>query len=497
MRGERATLGKSLLDVQRELRIKASYIAAIENSDPSAFDTPGFIAGYVRSYARYLGMDPDDTFSVFCAESGFETAHGMSDAASSRKKIEATTAIGPVARDPFSQPVLPFAPSSDSLLSRIEPGAIGSTLVLVMLLGGLGYGGYTILQEVQRVQLAPVDQTPVVLSDLDPLVTTVQPAEPSDASQDVADGGAGVFTPPTSVEAFDRLYRPQALDVPVLVARDAPISTLDPNSVGAFASLTQADLPAIDRVPAEIVPASSAARLPDDAVTLIAARPAWVRVRGNDRSVIFEKVMNAGETWTVPAVQSDALLNVGESGALYLAVNGRTVGPVGPTGTVTSDLSLDGPTLAAALQPADIAADSDLTRVLAAFGTQGEQPRIGNPKILEDSAPGVMLVAVRPAWIRVRAADGSVIFEKTLNAGDTYQVPATEEPPTMRVGESGAIYFAMNGRTYGPAGPRGAVTSNLALSVDSLASTYSVASVAADSDLARVVAELELPVVID
>ena len=44
MRGERATMGKSLLDVQRELRIKASYIAAIENSDPSAFDTPGFIA---------------------------------------------------------------------------------------------------------------------------------------------------------------------------------------------------------------------------------------------------------------------------------------------------------------------------------------------------------------------------------------------------------------------------------------------------------------------
>ena len=49
MRGERATLGKSLLDVQRELRIKASYIAAIENADPDAFDTPGFIAGYVRS----------------------------------------------------------------------------------------------------------------------------------------------------------------------------------------------------------------------------------------------------------------------------------------------------------------------------------------------------------------------------------------------------------------------------------------------------------------
>jgi len=52
LRGERATIGKSLLEVQRELRISATYIAAIEDCDPSAFDTPGFIAGYVRSYAR-------------------------------------------------------------------------------------------------------------------------------------------------------------------------------------------------------------------------------------------------------------------------------------------------------------------------------------------------------------------------------------------------------------------------------------------------------------
>ena len=86
MRGERATLGKSLLDVQRELRIKASYIAAIENADPEAFDTPGFIAGYVRSYARYLNMDPDKAFAAFCAESGFAVAHGMSSKASVVKK---------------------------------------------------------------------------------------------------------------------------------------------------------------------------------------------------------------------------------------------------------------------------------------------------------------------------------------------------------------------------------------------------------------------------
>ena len=87
MRGERATLGKSLLDVQRDLKIKASYIAAIENADISAFDSPGFIAGFVRSYARYLGMDPDHAFERFCREANFEVAHGMSAAASSTAKV--------------------------------------------------------------------------------------------------------------------------------------------------------------------------------------------------------------------------------------------------------------------------------------------------------------------------------------------------------------------------------------------------------------------------
>jgi cytoskeletal protein RodZ len=76
MRGERATLGKSLLDVERELRIRATYIAAIENGDIDAFQSAGFIAGYVRSYARYLGMDTERTFQRFCEETGFRGVHG-------------------------------------------------------------------------------------------------------------------------------------------------------------------------------------------------------------------------------------------------------------------------------------------------------------------------------------------------------------------------------------------------------------------------------------
>ena len=371
MRGERATMGKSLLDVQRELRIKASYIAAIENCDPSAFDTPGFIAGYVRSYARYLNMDPDRAFAQFCAESGFSTAHGMSAEASSIKKSDLPRQL-PADRDPFAQPATPFVPAGEALFSRIEPGAIGSVLVLVVLIGSIGFGGWTVLNKVQQVQVVPVENTPDVLSDLDPLQAAQRPAG--------KDGEEFAAAP----EALDRLYRPQALDVPVLVARDAPISTLDPDTVGVFSAPARPEGP--------VVP------VPD---------------------------------------RSDAI-------------------------------------------------------ALALAEAQGQEPDAALPQVVEKLGPGVTLVAARASWVRVRAADGSTVFEGIMEPGDTYAVAQTEQPHTIRVGESGAIYFAVDGQTYGPAGPSGSVTSNLALSADNLTQTYQLADIDADGDLARVVAELQV-----
>ncbi|MBY5988466.1 helix-turn-helix domain-containing protein [Roseovarius atlanticus] len=396
MRGERATLGKSLLDVERELRIKASYIAAIENCDPDAFDTPGFIPGYVRSYARYLNMDPDRAFAGFCAESGFSIAHGMSAEASSIRRPDAM----PMRRkarseDPIALPKTPFVPATESFLARIEPGAIGSAMVLTLLIGGLGYGAWSILNEVQRVQFAPVENTPAVLSDLDPLDGAVAPAQTDGQTRENDPATtASVFDAPRD-ERLDRLYRPEALDVPVMVARDAPISTLNPADVGAFSGT----LPEADRTSPDYATATAGAAQIADAprtgqtgrageerqgpqvlaeqpagVKMVAVRPAWVRVQAPDGSVIYETIMNAGDTWDVPVMEDAPTIRIGESGAIYFAVNGVHHGPAGQRGQVTSGLPLDSQMLADALPVANLDSDQDLSRYVAELEARAETP---------------------------------------------------------------------------------------------------------------------------
>lgn len=385
MRGERATMGKSLLDVQRELRIKATYISAIENTDPSAFDTPGFVAGYVRSYARYLNLDPEWAFKTFCEEGSFEVAHGMSpdakvrsDRAPGVKKSKASAQKPAHLRDPFTEPSVSYLPKGEAALSKIEPRAIASIAVLLTLLAGIGYGGWAVLQEVQKVRLTPVDQTPEVLAELDPLADAIRP-EPLEEA-DVA----GLDAPVT--DRFGRLSRPEALDIPVLVARDGPIAAIDPDTVGALA--------------------------PTRTEGFIGAR--------------------APRPDNIP-----------------FAIPGERIG--GDTLAVADEIGPPAPPV----------------------------------QVIEEADPTVTLFAVRPSWVRVRAADGTVIFEKILDAGERFEVPVTEEPSTLRAGNANALFLAVGDETYGPVGTGPEVVKGVALSADEVMAKYSVADPEDDRDLAR------------
>ena len=225
LRGERATLGKTLLDIQRDLRIKAAYIAAIEDAKPEVFPNPSFIAGYVRSYARYLGLDPDEVFHRFCQESGFV---GKSGGATARRGRAAGAKAA-------ARPAGGFRP--DFAIARLDGAAacrrsrfaaIGSVLVLAALVDRA---------RLRRLDGAAEHPAGAVRAGRgrcrwrSPRSTSRRRRRPPAFDEPTLTELAS----PVAATALADLYRQQELEVPILVPRDGPIAALDPDQTGLLA----------------------------------------------------------------------------------------------------------------------------------------------------------------------------------------------------------------------------------------------------------------------
>jgi hypothetical protein len=230
----------------------------------------------------------------------------------------------------------------------VQPSAVGSLAVLVALIGALGYGGYAVLQEVQRVQLAPVNEAPSVVAEIDPLgnVNGDAPLVRSAPAEQVA-----AATP------TDRLYRPEALTVPVMTARDGPIAAINPRDLGLQPATQPTEQLATTEDAAVQVVADT-----QPGVSILAVRPSWVRVSAADGTVLFEKILDAGERYAVPPLQQAAVLRSGNSGSVYFSVNGKTYGPAAPGAQVVKNVSLSADSLTQVYALADLTGDADLAQ---------------------------------------------------------------------------------------------------------------------------------------
>ncbi len=87
----------------------------------------------------------------------------------------------------------------------------------------------------------------------------------------------------------------------------------------------------------------------------------------------------------------------------------------------------------------------------------------------------------------MQAADNTVLFEKILDAGERYLVPLADNPARLRAGNSGSVYFEIDGKTFGPAGDGSRVAKNIVLGVDEVSEVYELADIEADPALKRIV----------
>ncbi len=343
LRGERITLNKTVEQAAADLRIKPSYILAIENGDLSEFELPVLVGGLVRSYARYLGLDPEVTYLKFCQETGF--SHQIADPFAVKDLKLPERDLQPEGRK---------VPSSrDSLVNRstlslgfIRPrqfwqdfsvSAVFNMGVLVMIIAGLAYGGWKVVHEIQQVRMVPSDETRLANSDL---ITSLwlSTSEDGNGASGLGEEVAG-NTVPGSVQHPDatglgRSYRPQILDYPVVEPRDGPIASIDPDNFGILIETDDHAIP----IPAE---APQVVEKAPPIVEVYAANPAWLRVFMEAGDVLFEEILDAKQIYQVPQDVENPLLRSGNSGSVYLVVDGKTYGPVGSGTGVAKRVSLN------------------------------------------------------------------------------------------------------------------------------------------------------------
>ncbi|MCY3880440.1 MAG: DUF4115 domain-containing protein [Rhodobacteraceae bacterium] len=364
MRGLRASRDKSLLDVEQDLNIRASLVNAIERADLAAIEPKWLIPGHVRSYSRYLGMDPEQSYARFCRESGFEAKPAdvsmrLGDQASSGiathakgRKFGSAKLAGMLGKG---------APRRSKAASGEGPGISGigefglvqrlfdrqfiqnlvSSGLVIAVVGGIGYVSWTVFDEIDNIVEANANTLPnlsdefadAALASPDVRISSrVGGYEISAGGNpkmgEIIPGEFGIYVAPQVNPGLP--VEAQLIDVGLTPAGQEQLA--EPASEAVIS----------DSITAETINAVAVAEgdVTFDGVTLVVSEPVWMRITTPEGSVFHEALLEAGAEFTLPSDSGGLLLRAGNSGSLYFRVGSETYGPAGTPGAVVKGVEL-------------------------------------------------------------------------------------------------------------------------------------------------------------
>ena len=291
LREVRERLGWKLPDVAVSLRIRPEFLEAIEAGDLEALPGAAYRTGFVRTYARTLGLDPDEILRRFRAEGG------LHDAAKTETRFISTV--------------------PDSGVPKGAAVMVGVVLLLA------GYGLWYHYSSTQR-RLA--EQVPAVPAQLAPLATPpkidVAPVTPAPATGSSAGACPATAAPGTA----HRHRQPQR-------RRPARQRAAPPSSVAA---------PAGDRAgrcQRVATPAAAAPPPPGAGLVISATQDAWIEVHDPAGNILFSKVLHPGDSWPVPQ-EAGLTLTTGNAGGTVIVNNGVAGAPLGAPSAVLHNYQL-------------------------------------------------------------------------------------------------------------------------------------------------------------
>jgi cytoskeleton protein RodZ len=328
LRQSRLKLGQSLSATAEDLRIRATYLEAIEAGRFGELPGPTYAIGFIRSYAEYLGLDPTEAVRRF--------------------KIETEG----VRRDPKLRFPAPVAEGASPKAAWLFLGA---------LIAFATYAGWYVLSS-RHVNLAnlipPVPERLSHLLGKETASSAPQPNAPRSVALPVPPPTPVPASPlqkagPSSLPPTPPVAAPAAAPPPVETAPAATdASSVPPTAVPSPPPRSTPETAAAESAATPISSGSDTAGSPANAtegrIVLRATADSWVEVRDPaTRAVLLSRVLKAGETFPVPDRAGLRLLT-GNAGGVQLIVDGRELPPLGKPGTVRRGIELDPSALLAA-----------------------------------------------------------------------------------------------------------------------------------------------------
>jgi len=437
MRLTRERLGHELQTVANQLRIRLSYLEAIE--DARFRDLPGttYAVGFVRSYADYLGLDGADIVRRFREEAA--RIHGQT-----KLVFPALTAEGKLPR------------AAVLLVSAVGLAAV--------------YGVWYYISSNQHSDLPVITDVPdrlaVQAPDSGPdgaapdrLIQQSAPEEPQASSPTAGE------SPPTTPSAEPSMPAAPADGVTGTASAATPI---EPAGGGTAPSPSPPAAPAA-APPAESAPATDIAA--STANSSPTPSPPDVPSSSQAPAVSSDSAIGSSGGAGQPSPAAPVVAPVAPvaepappvAPVAPVAESAPPVAPAAPVAESAPPVAPVAPVAAPAPPAAPAVADNEIPAAPAAPAIPGQDasPQIAAAPPAGD-AQGVVLEARMECWIKVVDAKGKTVTQKVLKAGESYAVP--DQPGlVLRTGNAGGLDVIVGGRKAPALGDVGTVLSKVLL----------------------------------
>ncbi len=288
LRQAREDKGLQQVEVARELHLTSRVLEGLENDDFSHVNGPIFARGYIRSYSRYLGLDPDSMVAEY------DSVYGRPDNA--KKPMSPIRHVGEQAR----------------------PGDTWVKLVSVLIVLALVAASWWWWQG-QQDSAAPTSVSEVTVQDSQG--QDVQARLPEDEDLDLQ---LGTLSNPDNVVGATDEAAPSA-------TQEAPASEpeagtdndqADPVSVAKATPEAQSEQPAAEPVAAasvveeDLTVASSVDIAPGQGLLLLEFKDdCWVEIQDGNGTMVLADLKTSGQVIEM-AVQAPVQLLLGRASAI-------------------------------------------------------------------------------------------------------------------------------------------------------------------------------------